>query len=89
MTTLFTGTLAVITGSSQEDINSVLSDLGANYTESNMSVSDMDRICDLTMRNIDKMGGRDDSNNTSLYVVIGLISALAVIIAIPMFIRKK
>ena len=89
MTTLFTGTLAMITGSSQEDINSVLSDLGANYTESNMSVSDMDRICDLTMRNIDKMGGRDDSNNTSLYVVIGLISALAVIIAIPMFIRKK
>ena len=89
MTTLFTGTLAVITGSSQEDINSVLSDLGANYTESHMSVSDMDRICDQTMRNIDKMGGADKGNNTSLYIMIGLVSALAVLIAVPMFIRKK
>ena len=35
------------------------------------------------------MGGRNDSNNTDLYITIGLVSALAVIIAIPMFIRKK
>ncbi len=89
MTTVFTGTLAVLTGASQEDINGVLKDLGANYTESKMSVSEMNRICDQTMRNIDKMGGADKGNNTNLYVVIGLISALAVIIAIPMFIRKK
>ena len=89
MTTLFTGTLAVLTGASQEDVNGVLKDLGTNYTESNMSVSEMDRICDQTMRNIDKMGGRDDSNNTTLYVMIGLVSVLAVLIAIPMFIRRN
>ena len=89
MTTLFTGTLAVITGASQEDINDVLKDLGANYTESKMSVSEMDRICDQAMKKIDRMGGRDDSNNTTLYITIGLVSALAVLIAIPMFIRKK
>ena len=41
------------------------------------------------MSYINKMVGRDNSNNTVLYFVIGLISALAVIIAIPMFIRKK
>ena len=89
MTTLFTGTVAVLTGASQEDINGVLKDLGANYTESYMSVSEMDRICDRTMRDIDKMGGRDDSNNTTLYVMIGLIAALAALIAIPMFIRRN
>ena len=89
MTTLFTGTLAVLTGASQEDVNAVLKDLGANYTESNMTVAEMDRICDQTMRNIDKMGGRDDSDNTNLYITVGLISALAVLITVPMFIRKK
>ena len=89
MTTMFTGAVAVLTGASQEDINGVLKDLGANYTESNMKVSEMDRICDQTMRNIDKMGGRDDSNNTTLYVMIGLVSVLAVLIAIPMFIRRN
>lgn len=89
MTTMFTGAVAVLTGASQEDIDGVLRDLGANYTKSNMTVAEMDRICDQTMRNIDKMGGRDDSNNTNLYIMIGLISALAMIIAIPMFIRKK
>ena len=89
MTTLFTGTLAVLTGASQEDVNAVLKDLGANYTESNMTGAEMDRICDQTMRNIDKMGGRDDSDNTNLYITVGLISALAVLITVPMFIRKK
>ena len=89
MTTMFTGAVAVLTGASQEDINGVLKDLGANYTESNMKVSEMDRICDQTLKKINRMGGADKGNNTVLYVVIGLISALAVIIAIPMFIRKK
>ena len=89
MTTMFTGAVAVLTGALQEDINGVLKDLGANYTESNMKVSEMDRICDQTLKEIDRMGGADKGNNTNLYVVIGLISALAVIIAIPMFIRKK
>ena len=89
MTTMFTGAVAVLTGASQEDIDGVLKDLGANYTESNMKVSEMDRICNQTLKEIDRMGGADKGNNTNLYVVIGLISALAVIIAIPMFIRKK
>ena len=89
MTTMFTGAVAVLTGASQEDIDGVLKDLGANYTESNMKVSEMDRICDQTLKEIDRMGGADKGNNTNLYIGFGLISALAVIIAIPMFIRKK
>ena len=35
------------------------------------------------------MGGCDDSDNTNLYITVGLISALAVLITVPMFIRKK
>lgn len=89
MTTMFTGAVAVLTGASQEDINGVLKDLGANYTESNMKVSEMDRICDQTLKEIDRMGGADKGNNTNLYIGFGLVSALAVLIAVPMFIRRK
>ena len=89
MTTMFTGAVAVLTGASQEDIDGVLKDLGANYTESNMKVSEMDRICNQTLKEIDRMGGADKGNNTNLYIGFGLVSALAVLIAVPMFIRRK
>ena len=87
MSTLFTGTLAVLTGASQEDINGVLKDLGASYTVSNMSVRDMDGVCDQAMKKIDKMGGRSENTDSGVIIAIALVASLAALILISRFIK--
>lgn len=89
MASFVAGAVAIFTGTTQEQVEGVLADIGAEYAPSNITMKDVNRMCDQKLSYIDKMVGRDNSNNTVLYVVTGLISALAVIIAIPMFIRKK
>ena len=90
MKSLLTGAMVVFTGmGTQEQAQKTLKNTGAEYSPSNITMKNMNRMCDQKMASINKMGSADTGNNKNLYVVIGLVSALAVIIAIPMFIMKK
>ncbi len=85
---VLSGITGIVTGAGSDQVNGVLKTMGAEYSSSTMTVQEMNKMYDQKVKYIQNYTN-PLNDNTVLYVVIGLISALAVIIAIPMFIRKK
>ena len=90
MMDIVTATVSVFAeDASQEEINEVLKDLGAEYSESTMSVKQMDKVCDQSMNRINRYGGAYDNNSdTGLFIAIGVVAAMAAVILISMFVRR-
>jgi len=90
MMSFITGTAAIFSGdASQDEIGEVLNNLGAEYSGSTVTVKQMDRMCEQKMTNINKMGGSDNGSDTGIYIALALVTAMAAVLLISMFIKKE
>ena len=58
MASFVAGAVAIFTGTTQEQVEGVLADIGADYSPSNITMKDVNRMCDQKMSYINKMVGR-------------------------------
>ena len=90
MMSFVSGAASVFIGdASQEQIEGILNGIGAEYSESTVSVKQMDRMCDQKKASINKMSGADDRDNTGTYIVLALVAAMAAVILVSMFIKRE
>jgi len=91
MKSMFAGIIAMATGvGSSDDIEEVMTNMGAEYSDSGMTVKDMDELCDKTMDDIrNSNSNKDGENSNTVIIAIGAVVALAVLIALLFFIKKK
>ena len=88
MASFVAGTVAIFTGATQEQAEEALKSAGAEYSPSNITMKDMNRMCDQKMASIKKMAGADSGNDTGIYIAIALVASMAAVILISSFIRK-
>lgn len=88
MQSILAGMIGMFTDSgSSEDVEEVLKAMGAEYSSSNVSIQHMNRVCDQKMREISRYA-TSDTNDTPVYITIGIVAVLALAILMISYVKK-